>query len=186
MDNDQWVDAITNGFSSPTLLKQTGKPSYVSIRDTHRLLTANAASIKSPRKRDQNGHLGLVLTATQHSLVCQVPFIRPTDSGHTTNIPAWKTPFDEKSLLREHTEQRQKYNKCRNVDAALRNQLLKSFDDTYFLPHKSVLTGYSGATTLQLLRNLYAHYMRISATGLTNNNKKLREVYNPNDPLESL
>ena len=87
MAHAQLVDAITDGFPSPTLPKQPGKPSYSSIRDTHCLLTANAVLIDSPRGRGHNGHLGLVLTATQYALVCQVPSVRPTNPGCTLNIP---------------------------------------------------------------------------------------------------
>ena len=46
--------------------------------------------------------------------------------------------------------------------------------------------GYSGATTLQLLSHLYAHYASILATDLADNGKKLREANNTDNPLESL
>ena len=69
MAHAQSVDAITNGFPSPTLPKQMGKMSYGYIRDTHRLLTANAASIESPRGGGQKSQLGLVLTTTQYVLI---------------------------------------------------------------------------------------------------------------------
>ena len=69
------VDAIIDVFPSPNLIKHPGKWYYVSIRDTHSILTANAASIKSPRGGGQNGHLGLVLMATQCAFVGQVPFV---------------------------------------------------------------------------------------------------------------
>ena len=46
--------------------------------------------------------------------------------------------------------------------------------------------GYSGATMLQLLSNLYNNYARILATDLVKNDKKLREPYNPDKPLNSL
>ena len=64
MVHTQSVDAITEGFPSPTLPKHPGKPSYGSIRDTHRLLTVNAASIESPCDGGQNGHIGFILTTT--------------------------------------------------------------------------------------------------------------------------
>ena len=54
---------------------------------------------------------------------------------------------------------------------------MAAFDDTYLSPLKNALTGYSGATTLQLLIHLYAHYTRIPAMDLAEN---------PNEPLESL
>ena len=120
MVHAQLVDAITNKFPSPTLPKQPGKLSYVSIRDTHCLLTANTESIESPYGRGQNGHLGLVLTTTQYTLISQYPFICLTNPGRTPHILTWTTPFNEKALLREHAKQRRQYDKCRNVDAPSR------------------------------------------------------------------
>ena len=179
-------DAIANSFLSPTLPKQSVKSSCGSIRDTHHLLNANVASIKSPCGGGKNGYLGLILTATQYAIVFQVPFVRPTDPDRTPNIPAWMTPFDKKLLLHEHAKQHQQYDQCCNVDAALRNKLLKLFDDTYLLPVKIAFAGYSGATMLQLLIHVYVHYMRILATDLAKNDKNLQESYNPYNPPKSL
>ena len=106
MEQAKSVDAIANGFPYPTLHNQPGKPSYVPIKDTHRLLTANVASIKSPCVWGQNSHLRLVLTTTQYPLVSQVPFVRLTNPGHTSNILVWINPFDKKALLRKHAKQR--------------------------------------------------------------------------------
>ena len=71
MEHAQLVDAFTDGFLSPTLPKQPGKPRYGLIRDTHHFLTENAASIKIPHGEGQNGHLGIVLTTTQYFPVSQ-------------------------------------------------------------------------------------------------------------------
>ena len=90
------------------------------------------------------------------------------------------TPFEEKELLREHSGQHRQYGKYRNVDAALHNQLITSFEDTYLSSLKTAFTGYSGATALTLLSHLYVHYARILATDLADNDKKIWEAYNPN------
>ena len=39
---------------------------------------------------------------------------------------------------------------------------------------------------LTLLSNLYAHYAQILVTYLAENNRKLQETYNPDEPLEIL
>ena len=105
MAHAQSVNAITKNLLSSTLPKQLGKPNYGSIRDTHRLLTANATFFESPHSRGQNGHLGIVLTTTQYALVSRDLFICPTDPGHTPSIPVWTTPFNEKALLQKHAKQ---------------------------------------------------------------------------------
>ena len=101
-------------------------------------------------------------------------------------IPAWKATFYMKKLIREHAEQRQQYDKCRNIDTALCNQLLTDFEDTHLYPLKHGFTGYSGMKILLLLIHLYGNYNRILSTNLTENNTKLREAFNPYEPLKSL
>ena len=186
MVHSQLDNAISDSFPSPTLPKQPGKSSYGSIRDTHCLLTANAASINIPCGGVQNSHLGIVLTTTQYAFVSLDSFIFPTDPGRTPSIPAWETPFGKKALLCENAEKRQKYNECCKVDATLRDQLLTAFEDTYLSPLKNAFTGYSGATTLNLISQLYAHYVRILAIDLAENNRKLQETFNLDKPLKRL
>ena len=186
MAHTQLVDAITNVFLSPTLPKQPRKPDCVSVQDTHHLLTANAALIKSPRGGRQNDRLGVVLVATQYALVIQVPFFCPTDPSRTPTILAWTTFFDEKALLREHAKHHQQYDECRNVNAALRNQLMVASEDTYLLLLRTALMGYYVSTMLCLLIHLYYNYAIILATYLAKNDKKLREPYHPEKPLKSL
>ena len=74
-------DSIIDGFPSPTLTKQMGKPDYASTRDTRRLLTKNTDLIKIPHRGVHNGHLELVLTAAQYTHVIPVPFVCPIKLG---------------------------------------------------------------------------------------------------------
>ena len=40
------VDATVEGFPTPSLPKHSGKPYYAAIKETHQILTANAASVE--------------------------------------------------------------------------------------------------------------------------------------------
>ena len=55
MPNATAVDAIVEGFSAPSLHKHYGKPYYATIKETHQLPTANAASIECNLNGGQNG-----------------------------------------------------------------------------------------------------------------------------------
>ena len=81
-------DAIVDSLPYLSLPKQPVKPDYTSIQDTHRLLTNNVASINNPNRGGENGHIGLILVATQYALIIPVPFIGPTNPGQTPTIPA--------------------------------------------------------------------------------------------------
>ena len=134
MEHAQLVNAIKNGFQYPTLPKHLGKPDYMSIRDTHRLLTAHAASTRSPRGGGQNGYLGITLATIQYVLTRKLPLVLPTNPGQMPNITAWTTPFDEKALIREHNRQRRQYHQCRNVYSECHKHILTEFEYTYLSP----------------------------------------------------
>ena len=131
------VDVIIDGFPSSTFPKQTGKPDYASIQDTHCFLTKNAASIESPCWVVQNVRLEIALTAMQYAIVSPSPFICITDPGPTPTILPWTDPFDENKIILEYADQHCQYDDFRNIDAALRNQLLPAFEDTYPPPPSS-------------------------------------------------
>ena len=91
------LNPIIGRFLSLSLPKQTRKPDYTAIRDTHCLLTANAESIKIPLGGGKNGHLRLFLMATQYTFVSPAPFFCLTDPGRMPTIPSWTAPFEEKN-----------------------------------------------------------------------------------------
>ena len=99
---------------------------------------------------------------------------------------SWLAPFDEKKLILEHVGLCQQYDECCSINAALRNQLHRDFEDTCLTPLNNAFTGYSGTTTIPLPSHIYVHYTSILATDLAVNNQKLRQPFNPNEPLESL
>ena len=78
------------------------------------------------------------------------------------------------------------YDECRTIDTALKNQPVSSFSDPYLSKLKNVYTGYATKSTMELITHLYKNYNRISATDITENNKRIRATYNAEEPLESL
>ena len=57
------------GFPTPSLPKNSDNPNYAAIKETHQLLTANAASVKCDLGGGQNGYLGLILPPKQYARV---------------------------------------------------------------------------------------------------------------------
>ena len=111
----------------------------------------------------------------QYAIVSPSPFICITDPGPTPTILPWTAPFDENKIILEYADQHCQYDDFRNIDAALRNQLLPAFVVTYPPPPllKHEFTGYYAITKLQLIIHLYGHYARISTTDLVANDVKL-------------
>ena len=73
-----------------------------------------------------------------------------------------------------------------NIDKSLCQLLLDSTDELYvrYLRHKYI--GYSKTTTRALLEHFYTTYAKISASTMQDNNMRLRDPYNSNQPFETL
>ena len=55
------VESIARSFLTPSLPKHPVKLEYTAIKNTHQILTVNAASVKSDLGGGHNGYLGLIL-----------------------------------------------------------------------------------------------------------------------------
>ena len=71
-----------------------------------------------------------------------------------------------------------------NIDRDLRQQLLGAIEDTFLQVKHKPHRGYSGSSTLDLLTHLYETYAVISNADWLANDKRFREAYSPNAPIE--
>ena len=94
------VNAIVEGFSTPSLPKHSGNPDYAAIKETHQLLTLNAASGKCNLSGGHNSYFDLILPPEQYSCVSGTAFFLPPDPGQTAHVPEWTVPTEEKRVIR--------------------------------------------------------------------------------------
>ena len=87
MPNESAVDAIVEGFPTPSLPKHSYKTDYSAIKDTHQLLTANVVSIECNLSRGRNGYIGLILPPKQYACISVTAFVLPPYPGRTSHIP---------------------------------------------------------------------------------------------------
>ena len=64
--------------------------------------------------------------------------------------------------------------------------LVSMFEDAYLSMLKNAHTGYATKSTLDLIRHLYLHCCRISATYMSVNEENLCFLYNMEDPLQGV
>jgi hypothetical protein len=87
---------------------------------------------------------------------------------------------------RLHREATQVYRTYHNVDQAIRNFIIESFDDAYLNALSDEIVGYANCTSLQILTHLLTYYDMIAPTDLTQNYERLNTPYDPNQPIETL
>ena len=150
-----WVYAILKGLPTPSLSKHLGKPDYASIKDTHQLMMSNAELLESALGRGKNGYLVLGVPPVQYTQLTIVAFEHPPKPGSTATVPECTPMGEEKRILHEPTEARQKYNEYHVLDTDLKNQLIVVFDDAYLSPIKSSYRGCATKKIFQLLEHLY-------------------------------
>ena len=71
------VDSTVEGLTTPSLTKHYGKTEYAAIKETHKLLMANAASVKCDLGGGQNSYLGLILLPEQYARFSGTAFFPP-------------------------------------------------------------------------------------------------------------
>eukprot|EP00957_Ditylum_brightwellii_P201713 15326867-Ditylum_brightwellii.AAC.1 len=76
------------------------------------------------------------------------------------------------------------YSKYLAAAKALKNQLLRAFDDDYFLTMYDQATGYKEHTILELLQHLYTNYSQLDSIQLNANANELRGDYDPSTPIK--
>jgi hypothetical protein len=133
------------------------KPTRERVLQTCLEVCSNAASVlQCTIGAEGFGLLGLVTTDADYLQVTGVAFIRPLQPAAAPN------PLGTAAEIAAHLRAWQvdwvQYNLMRQVDTALRNQLLQSTDDIYWRPLFQPITGYGRRTANEFVVHLKEHY----------------------------
>ena len=115
--------------------------------------------------------------------LCVFPPVKP---GPEPIIPTGATGAVITDLRYHHTESTKIFTEYKNMDKALCQLLLESTDKLYVQSLRHKYIGYGKTTTRTLLDHFYSTYANISASALQDNDKRLRALYDINQPLETL
>jgi hypothetical protein len=163
------VDTIIASFTNK-IPKIQGAPDFSSISELKQLLGANAAEKDMTLGGGANGYLGLILTAAQYNTIAPgTPFVTPIFPGNQPIIPAGATAAQIAKIVRIHTKLMRQWKECRNVDAALKKQLINSVDEIYIQSLRNRMNGYANVTARTMLDHLIQHYGRMQPQDMTAN-----------------
>ena len=127
---------IIDSFPEP-VTKIKGKPSYGSLSSLRDALKANAASVSSSLGGGEHGHLRLILpTAIYNTIVApEDPTVDswtdPIYPGSTPIIPGNASAVNAANQRADHADWLRTFRLSKNVNAALRKQLLEAVDKVY-------------------------------------------------------
>ena len=112
------INYIDTNFEYPVLTKIHEQPTYASLKIIKDKLKANATQVPSDLGGGANGHLGLVLTPPEYTLVDPTPYVRPIHPG-TLIIPVGTTQHESQRLREAHKEEIRVHREAINVEKAL-------------------------------------------------------------------
>ena len=179
------IDKVVDGFPHPTVVPILGVPNYESIAALNLKLNANAASVQSNLGDGLLGLLYLTITPAEYNTLSAIAFEPPANPGSAPEVPDDATDNQIAAIVRTHSTALQLFREYTATDKALKQQVISSIGDLYLKTLSHRITGYANTTTLQMLTHLYATYGRLSPSDLQANDARLRQQYDPHQPIEA-
>ena len=113
-------------------------------------------------------------------------FVPPVNPGPEPNITEVSTGATISDLRYHHVVATKIFTEYENTDKALCQILVASTDEPYVRSLRHKYIGYVKTTTHALIDNLYYTCANISASALQDNNTRLQDPYDSNQPFETL
>lgn len=180
------LDKVVELFPHPTVQPIVGQPSYETIAELQLKLNTNAASVHSNGGDGRLGLLYLTVKPSVYKTQSAVAFIPPPNPGTTPTIPAGGTAAQIADARRTHAEATRSFTQYHQTDRALKTILIGAIDEAYIRSLRDKYIGYANVSTLDMLSHLYDTYARITQGALEENDQRLKQDWDPNQPFEVL
>jgi hypothetical protein len=143
-------------------------------------------SVASYEGGGRHGHLCIIMTNKEYFAIAFDVFPVPNNPGPLAAVVAGTMAAVIAETTRLHREAPQVYHIYHNVDQAINNLIIESFDKSYLNALSDEIVGYANCTSLQILTHLLTYYAMIAPTEHTQNYESLNTPYDPNQPIEML
>jgi hypothetical protein len=180
------LDKVVEFFPHPTVQPIVGQPTYEAIAELELKLNTNAASVHSNRGDGKLGLLYLTVKPEVYNTQSTIRFIPPTNPGSEPYIPPGATGPAMTEIRRKHKEETSEFNQYLQTDRALKSILIAAVEEAYIRSLRDKYIGYANVTTLDILSHLYQTYARITQGELEENDTKMKQQWDPNQPFEIL
>ena len=183
-NNVTTVEKYIETFPIPILLRITGTPMYDNVKTINEELNVNATSIVTTRGGGAHGHLALTISPAVYATLSNTFFTPPAlppavvTAGHSGSQIA--------ELNRVYDKEKAEFHSYVNLQNALKKQLIAAIEPLYLQALREPYVGFANVTVYDMLHHLYNTYADISADDLEENDKRLKEPWDPNAPFESL
>jgi hypothetical protein len=126
------VESLIESFPHPSIPSIEGQPTYEPITNITHLLNTNTASVQTDLGGGgAHGHLVLTVSTAGLATLSPTPFLIPNNPGPTPIIPNDVNTQATNIITRAHPEDLRVWREYINVDAALKQQLIKAVNPLY-------------------------------------------------------
>ena len=173
-------------FPKQDLTRCPGRPNYESLHQMQLELKANAISVHSNLGGGNHGHLGLLMTDPQYTLIVNTPYVRPVHPGIFV-LAGGETRVQADAFQCAHDETLRVFHEVRGVEQALIQQIVAAVDACYIISMRDRNTGQFTGNVLQVLQYLQNTYGTISPSQLAVFQKEVTEMhYDPVTPVDNI
>ena len=120
-----------------------GETTYKAINEVREALHANAVAIPTTFGGGCNGHIGLITDAAIYATISTTAYARPTKPCPYAQHGPGNSAAAQADANAIQKEGRRIYDLDKNVDAALKQEIIAAVEDTYLSAKKSEVHGVS-------------------------------------------
>ena len=157
------------------------EPVFETLRKLWNKIKSDAKSVYSNRKGGAHGHLGLVLTYSQYSLISPTPFVYPTHPGPLI-ITDGTTAHENSNMRIAHTEELRLFREVTGVEQALVQQIVSTVEESYLADTCNRTTNSINNTVAVILVHIQDNYSQLMPHKLLEREDIVKKnIYNSRD-----
>ena len=181
---DDFLEAIPN-----KVFKHTRQPDYKILNNIKTALKRNFATVPCTLRGGTHGNLGAVLTAAEYTAATPIntpPFIDPPFPGASMVIPPNSTGPQITAIERQFNKALRQWTEYKNLTDVRKKFIQDGIDDMHLKGITDRNVGLAHITIRDILSFLFQNYGNITQYDIEENDKKLKEKWDANTPIEML
>ena len=181
---DDFLEAFPN-----KVIKHTRQPDYKILNNIKTALKRNFATVPCTLRGGTHGYLGAILTAAEYATATPIntpPFTNPLFPGAATIIPPNSTGPQIAAIERQFNKALHQWTEYNNLTDAGKKFIQDGINDMYLKGITDRNVGLAHVTIREILDFLFQNYGNITQYDIEENDKKLKEKWDANTPIEML
>ena len=179
------IDYVSTYFEIPELTKIHGRPTFETLKVIKNELKTNGSSVTTDLGGGLNGHVGIVTTPAEYTLVSIIPYVRPVHPGPLV-LPngVGITNLHREIARDDHKEAVRLFREVVDVEKALIKQIVQAVPEVYLKPFRNQYSNSVNVSLSTILTLLFNTYGKVQDDTLQEVTDKLRErIFDISEPL---